>query len=162
LRSRLQAAEGAPIAAWWSSQHPHLVLTRERPLDHCRHWDLVVHHQDPPTPGCFLDTRDAPRLVLGSLANGDASLYSPGHDTVRCVAHKAHDQNLLDRVRIFADGAIERGSEVGDDCAKVLHLVAASCSAINALMGKVFEGHESTSSTPLRIARPHAQRAFSS
>jgi hypothetical protein len=46
------------------------------------------------------------------LASGDASLYSPEHDTVRCLAHKAHDQKLLDRVRILRgqSGAIERGS----------------------------------------------------
>jgi DNA-binding FrmR family transcriptional regulator len=38
-------------------------------------------------------------------------------------------------------GAIERGSKVGDDCARVVYLTAASCSAINPLMGKVLERH---------------------
>jgi len=59
------------------------------------------------------------------------------------VAHTAHDQKLLDRVRRLRGQieAIERGIETGDDCAKVLHLIAASRGAINALMSEVLEGH---------------------
>jgi DNA-binding FrmR family transcriptional regulator len=59
------------------------------------------------------------------------------------VAHRAHHQKLLDRIRIRRGqaGAIERGSEAADDCAKILRLIAASGGAINALRGKVLEGH---------------------
>ena len=71
-------------------------------------------------------------------------LYPPcRYDTVRRVAHTAHDQKLLDRVRRLRGQieAIERGIEAGDDCAKVLHLIAASRGAINALMSEVLESH---------------------
>jgi DNA-binding FrmR family transcriptional regulator len=59
------------------------------------------------------------------------------------VAHTAHDEKLLSRVRRLRGQieAIERGIEAGDDCAKVLHLIAASRGAINALMTEVLEGH---------------------
>lgn len=59
------------------------------------------------------------------------------------VAHTAHDQKLLGRVRRLRGQieAIERGIESGDDCAKVLHLIAASRGAINGLMTEVLEGH---------------------
>ena len=67
----------------------------------------------------------------------------PGYDILRCVAHTAHDEKLLGRVRRLRGQieAIERGIEAGDDCAKVLHLIAASRGAINALMSEVLEGH---------------------
>lgn len=59
------------------------------------------------------------------------------------VAHTAHDEKLLSRVRRLRGQveAIERGIEGGDDCAKVLHLIAASRGAMNALMTEVLEGH---------------------
>jgi DNA-binding FrmR family transcriptional regulator len=61
----------------------------------------------------------------------------------RAMAHTTHDQKLLGRVRRLRGQieAIERGIEAGDDCAKVLHLIAASRGAINALMSEVLEGH---------------------
>lgn len=75
-----------------------------------------------------------------------ASLFTytlPGYDILRYVAHTAHDEKLLGRVRRLRGQieAIERGIEAGDDCAKVLHLIAASRGAINALMSEVLEGH---------------------
>jgi DNA-binding FrmR family transcriptional regulator len=59
------------------------------------------------------------------------------------VAHTAHDEKLLSRVRRLRGQieAIERGIQSGDDCAKVLHLIAASRGAINALMTEVLEEH---------------------
>ena len=59
------------------------------------------------------------------------------------MAHTAHDEKLLSRVRRLRGQieAIERGIEAGDDCSKVLHLIAASRGAINALMTEVLEGH---------------------
>jgi DNA-binding FrmR family transcriptional regulator len=59
------------------------------------------------------------------------------------VAHTAHNEKLLSRVRRLRGQieAIERGIESGEDCAKVLHLIAASRGAINALMTEVLEGH---------------------
>lgn len=59
------------------------------------------------------------------------------------MAHTAHDRKLLGRVRRLRGQieAIERGIEAGDDCAKVLHLIAASRGAINSLMTKVLEDH---------------------
>ena len=59
------------------------------------------------------------------------------------MAHTAHDEKLLSRVRRLRGQieAVERGIEAGADCAKVLHLIAASRGAINALMTEVLEGH---------------------
>lgn len=67
----------------------------------------------------------------------------PGYDIILRVAHTAHDQKLLARVRRLRGQieAIERGIDAGDECAKVLHLIAASRGAINALMSEVLEGH---------------------
>jgi DNA-binding FrmR family transcriptional regulator len=61
----------------------------------------------------------------------------------RAVAHTKHDEKLLARVRRLRGQieAIERGIEAGDECAKILHLIAASRGAINALMSEVLEGH---------------------
>ena len=61
----------------------------------------------------------------------------------RKMAHTKHDQKLLSRVRRLRGQieAIERGIGAGDDCAKVLHLIAASRGAINALMSEVLEGY---------------------
>jgi DNA-binding FrmR family transcriptional regulator len=62
---------------------------------------------------------------------------------VRRVGHTAHDEKLLARVRRLRGQieAIERTIEAGEECAKVLHLIAASRGAINALMAEVLEGH---------------------
>jgi DNA-binding FrmR family transcriptional regulator len=59
------------------------------------------------------------------------------------MAHTAHDRKLLSRVSRLRGQieALERGIEAGDDCAKILHLLAASRGAINGLMTEVLEGH---------------------
>lgn len=59
------------------------------------------------------------------------------------MAHIGNDQKLLGRVRRLRGQieAIERGIEGSADCVKVLHLIAASRGAINALMSEVLESH---------------------
>jgi DNA-binding FrmR family transcriptional regulator len=60
------------------------------------------------------------------------------------MAH-LHDEkdDLLKRVRRIAGqvSAIERGLEEGTDCAKTLHLVAATRGAINGLLDQIIEAH---------------------
>src|ERR1700747_2396854 len=75
-------------------------------------------------------------MAFGDIPYPDM-IYSGG------MAHTAHDEKLLRRARRLRGQieAIERGIEAGDDCAKVLHLIAASRGAINALMTEVLEEH---------------------
>ncbi|MCD5996085.1 metal/formaldehyde-sensitive transcriptional repressor [Pseudomonas sp. CDFA 602] len=60
------------------------------------------------------------------------------------MAHLHDDKdNLLKRVRRIAGQvqAIERGIESETDCAKTLHLVAATRGAINGLLDQIIEAH---------------------
>ncbi|MFK3795048.1 metal/formaldehyde-sensitive transcriptional repressor [Pseudomonas sp. NPDC088444] len=60
------------------------------------------------------------------------------------MAHlQAEKDDLLKRVRRIAGQvqAIERGLESEVDCAKTLHLVAATRGAINGLMDEIIEAH---------------------
>ncbi|RMQ47222.1 hypothetical protein ALQ04_01545 [Pseudomonas cichorii] len=60
------------------------------------------------------------------------------------MAHlHAEKDDLIKRVRRIAGQvqAIERGLESEDDCAKTLHLVAATRGAINGLLDQIIEAH---------------------
>ncbi|MDB5980057.1 MAG: hypothetical protein JWQ69_1072 [Pseudomonas sp.] len=56
---------------------------------------------------------------------------------------KSDKDDLLKRVRRIAGQiqAVERALESDDDCAKTLHLVAATRGAINGLMDEIIEDH---------------------
>jgi DNA-binding FrmR family transcriptional regulator len=60
------------------------------------------------------------------------------------MAHVLRDKKkLLNRVRRIRGQveAVERALESGADCTEILHTIAASRGAINALMTEVIEGH---------------------
>ncbi|MGC6370775.1 metal/formaldehyde-sensitive transcriptional repressor [Pseudomonas sp. K2I15] len=60
------------------------------------------------------------------------------------MAHiKSGKDDLLKRVKRIAGQiqAVERALESDDDCAKTLHLVAATRGAINGLMDEIIEDH---------------------
>lgn len=60
------------------------------------------------------------------------------------MAHiKTGKDDLLKRVKRIAGQiqAVERALEAEDDCAKTLHLVAATRGAINGLMDEIIEAH---------------------
>jgi DNA-binding FrmR family transcriptional regulator len=59
------------------------------------------------------------------------------------MAHTAHDKKLLHRVRRLRGQieGVERAMEAGQDCASILHLLAASRGAMSGLMAEVLEGH---------------------
>ncbi|HEX8588018.1 metal/formaldehyde-sensitive transcriptional repressor [Pseudomonas sp.] len=60
------------------------------------------------------------------------------------MGHTAsNNEDLLKRVKRIAGQvqAIERSLESGHDCAKTLHLVAATRGAINGLMDEIIEDH---------------------
>ncbi|MBC3951061.1 metal/formaldehyde-sensitive transcriptional repressor [Pseudomonas folii] len=56
---------------------------------------------------------------------------------------KSGKDDLLKRVKRIAGQiqAVERALEAEDDCAKTLHLVAATRGAINGLMDEIIEAH---------------------
>lgn len=56
---------------------------------------------------------------------------------------KTGKEDLLKRVKRIAGQiqAVERALEAEDDCAKTLHLVAATRGAINGLMDEIIEAH---------------------
>lgn len=60
------------------------------------------------------------------------------------MAHVLRDKNkLLNRVRRIRGqiDAIEKSLEAGAECSHILHTIAASRGAIDALMAEVIEGH---------------------